>query len=387
MNRLINIYSALLAASPALAVYILKSTFNLDIVLLWLCIIILFFNSLYSEESVNKKYFLGIIAVTILSSLVNFFTSWFSVSLMVNNLYSIIVVAIPLVYFSKQLNINIFVKSALLVGIAASFIVIWQRISFMMTGSYIKEMYLPWFELSRDLDTIAIERPSAFFTEPAHLCIFILPLFCFTFHSKMYLLAALFAFSMLCSGSSTGFLGIAVLVSFSIFTQNSKRKYLWILLSIIITLMSFWAILRYFPELILENTAKLNRTDVDSEVRLLGPLKYYGQFGVINKMAGVTLNQLFLYLHSEKGMALDPSWNYANAAVNTLISYGIFGALITFMYIKNLWKKYYLNRLFLIAFLLVFASDQILYNSHFLYLMSWVLISNKLSEFKLAIKK
>ena len=114
---------------------------------------------------------------------------FYSTELYVNNLFAIVSFFIALVFCTSNVNINLFKKTVCFVGVIAACICIFQRLQFIATGSYLNNFFIAGLEVKRDLDMFSYGRPSAFFTEPAHLAIYLLPVLLSYFGRKKRLLS------------------------------------------------------------------------------------------------------------------------------------------------------------------------------------------------------
>ena len=266
-------------------------------------------------------------------------------------------------------------------GLFASIVIIWQRATIILTGSFESNVFLPWFEVNREIETFSISRPSAFFTEPAHFCIFILPILYLSLLRRNHLFSLIFAFSILCSGSTTGFLAVIILLVYFV-SQNSKGKdrARYLVLVFISGIAALFLIITLMPSIIIENLNKLQEFDSTStSLRTLGYLSYFKDFGISEILFGVTLNQLVNYLHY--AFRIDEIYNYSNAIVYMLMSYGIIGFLFFVRYLYRLWVTTPRTiRGFIILFLVILASDQILFNMHYLYIATLAMMSNQISN-------
>lgn len=301
---------------------------------------------------------------------------WFDFVLFYHNMYSIVVCLIPLCLVTSFINVKFFVKTVLFFGFIASLILVWQWFSFFFTGTFEKDFFIPWFEVNRDLETISKYRPSSFFTEPAHFAIYMLPAFQIALIYKKKFFIYLFAISILFSGSTTGFILLAVLLVYHLYHVGTKKWYI-ALLGFILLLTSIYIVYVFFPEVFLNNFDKLESVERgNSDSRLLGPLKYLSFFSSYEHLWGISLNQLdnFLIMIGSFGSTK----NYANAAIYMYISFGVIGFVILFVYIVKKWLRINTSYGFLLIFLGIICSDQILFNGNYFYLVIFVLLTDKI---------
>lgn len=375
--------SLIIALYPALAVYNLLPGTTLASSLLWLALIPLFVCKIkeivYNRDEIF--FFFWILLISVLSALIHLFygTEWYDFTLFYHNLYSIILCLVPLFFITNEINIDVFVKTVFFFGVVASVVLIWQWLSLFFFGEFQKDLFIPGLEINRGLDTFSAFRPSAFFTEPAHFAIYMLPAFQIAVLYKKYILAGLFAFAILCSGSSTGFLLLFVLLMIHLYKLGSRKWYTFIV-PLLLVLAAIWVVNVAFPEVFLRNFDKLgSASQGKSDLRLLGPLAYLSEFHFYEHLLGLTLNQLGNFLLMN-GISTFGYANYANAIIYMYISFGFVGFILFGGYVLKKWKNISTTYGFLVIFLGVACSDQILFNGHYLYLLTFVLLTDKISN-------
>lgn len=380
------IFSSVIAAAPALAVYKFLPGTNLAM-FAWLVSGLLFFISNSKKiiiQKDEKELFLVVLLLTALSSIYMTWTGtkWFRTSLMFNNLWSICTCFIPLIFWVGKLDVKVFVKATFVIGTVASLIVIWQRLSLMGTGSFFKNVFLPGFDLKREVDDMSISRPSAFFSEPAHFCAFVLPIFYLSLIAKRYYLSAFFAFSILCSGSTTGFVMLPILLLYYLYGMEGPKRYFKIATFFLLILAGYMMILHYYPQIIHENIDKIvvmqSGDDASYNERMFGSLEYVKYLDSIQLIVGITLNQFGGLLTSVGFYFGEKSGNYANGIIYMFISYGVIGLLMLLRYLYKKWKSTSEAKGFLLIFIGILCSDQILFSSHLLYLAVFTIHANNI---------
>ena len=228
-----------------------------------------------------------------------------------------------------------------------------------------------------------MNRVSSFFTEPAHLAIYLLPISAILLKQGKILLFAITALGILFSGSTTGFLLLFAIIFIYLISAKVKRIYLF-LFAILVSLSAL-LILTYFPDVLLDNVDKLQDSE-SSDLRLLGPLQHLQLFDPIQWIVGIGYNQLGGFLRSH-GIYLVTEWgeevnaNYANAIIYMLISYGLIGFIYTFRYFVKSIKKYKCDLCFLVIILGVLASDQVWFNHNLLYILCFMIFSEDIISF------
>lgn len=375
--------SFLVALFPVLAIYYAVPGISLASFLLWLNIIIIFIarNRKIDFCQDEVKFFYGVLTISFLSAFIHLVrdVEWFDFVLFWHNLFSITLYLFPLCFVPKLIDENVFVKTVLVFGTIASLVLIWQYTMLIFTGSFQNNLFIPWLNANHDVDTLLLLRPSSFFTEPAHFSIYILPAFQVALTLEKNIFAYLFAFAILCSGSSTGFVLLGLLISYHIIRSGSKNWYKALFAILVISLA---ALVLFFvtPDVFTRNIDKLELVNQGrSESRLLGPLVYLGFFQFYEHFLGLTLNQLGTFSAMNNFFSYG-ALNYANALIYMYISYGIIGSILFLWYITKKIKQIKTSYGMIIVFLGVVCSDQILFNAHFFYLVCFVLMNDKISN-------
>ena len=377
-NILINLFSIIIAVLPALSLYNFIPGMNFGIFLYFTFFIaILPFIKISDISFAEWQLFLGALSITFAATFVYVIMEvrWFNINLMVNNLFSIVISFIPLIFAVKKVNKTIFRRSLLVVGSLASIVVIWQRIELIVFGNFYQDLFLPGLEVIRDVDEMSLNRPSAFFSEPAHLSIYLMPIFYLSLLDKKFFFSLLFLGGILFCGSSTGFISLIVVILFYIYQTDGNYKFIKIIGLLILMILGYLSIFLLYPQILLENIDKIEGVgEGHSDIRLLGPLEYLRFFDVLQWSFGLTLNQLEAFLRYNNYVLTLGNANYANGFIYMLLSYGIIGFLLLLRYLILRSKAKGYRKGFWLIFVLILSSDQILFNSHFIYLISFMLI-------------
>lgn len=383
MSNVSSLNAIYLATIPIIGIYLLPGGIPLNWVLTGLLLIVNFlsgnFVNAFSERNGESKWFLAILLVGFLGFALNT-GGYFNSTLYFNNHASILIFFFSLIVFTARCNIRFFVNTLEVVGVAAAAVAIFQRTQLLLTGSFYIDFFIPGLEIIRDIETFTMNRVSSFFTEPAHLAIYLLPVSAILLKQKKILLFVITALGILFSGSTTGFLLLSAIILIYLISSNVKKIYLF-LFAILVGLSAI-LIVTYFPDVMLDNVEKLQGTESDS-VRLLGPLQYLQMFDAIQWIVGIGLNQLGVFLRSH-GIYLMNEWgreiggNYANAILYMLISYGLIGFICTVRYFVKAIKKYRCDICFLVIILGVLASDQVLFNRNLLYILCFMIFSSEI---------
>jgi len=369
-NSLRKCNSLLLGSFPVLSVYALTTGISLAS---FICLILLPLNIFIANYKNFDKWTVWLIAEFVLIGGISvaFSGGWSNSTLYLHNLFPTFIFLICVTITLNSIDIKFFVRIVYIIGVIAAAICIFQRIELIKTGAFEKDVYFINLPLIRDFDTIITTRPSSFFTEPAHLSIYLLPIFYLGLAQRQILVSIICALGIICSGSSTGFLIVIVLLIYRLFRFSSVKKKAFF---IILCAVAIYVLLAYIPELIDENINKIATTDVDKNIRLLGATEIISHMDILNLLFGLGLNQLEGYA-SFIGLIFK---NYSNAILFSFISFGFIGFVSFIFYLIHLYKisKHELG--FFIILFCILCSDQVLFNANFIYPLTFVLLSKQL---------
>lgn len=381
-NKLSFWSSVILSVTPILAIYKLVPGVNLAYGLLLIPLATILLTSNYQKDNDTRKFYIWILCLSLLSYLYNCSFSWFSSSLFINNILGLSMTFLFLMTFPYVIDVRIFVKCLYFFGVISAAVCVYQRFSLLLTGGYVPT-YLPFLQLENEIfDTIeelavlGNLRPNSFFTEPAHLCIYLAPILYLSLLGKKYLLAAVLILGLFCSGSTSGLLFLVIIFIYWLF--KDRRSLSSYVVFFVFVLGAVWLIITIFPTVVLENSTKLSSIDVNSDTRLFQGLVYIDMLDFFQLICGITLNQIGEFLKA-RNFYVEGTLGYTNGFFFMIISYGILGTLVL---LKYLWKKAIkqkTNMGFLLIAIATLASDQILFNRNFLYLMIFVIIAEKLN--------
>ena len=185
MRNLIKINSIALALSPPLAIYSLLKGVDLAS-FMWLILLPVNFLMQSKKGFQNEPALMWLLVILILTVL-SANHDYSDPNLVLHNLFPISICFGVIILLKNNIDVGVFKKVLIYVGCLASFICIYQRIQFITTGTYDNYFFIPGLEVKRELDTFSWYRPSAFFTEPAHLSIFLLPIYYWMLREKWLL--------------------------------------------------------------------------------------------------------------------------------------------------------------------------------------------------------
>lgn len=360
-----SFFSFSVAIAPALAMYIVLPGTSLAGVLLIFSLLLAFFSKDRVYSPVGRYVILGVIVLSATTLLANYSQSWFDNSVWLHNLWTTFINILPLLFLKSSANKKVFTQTVLLVATVATVLVIFQRLQLMIAGSY-TSYYLP-LPMTEDVSEIGL-RPVGFFREPAHVCLYLLPAFYLSLFSKRVFLAFLFAIGILMSESTTGFVMVAIVFAYWYFLGKKGNKIIVLIGAVAMVYLVF----KNASDVITSSTERLSTLDPTSTLRLLGAIEVLERFDTGNFIFGIGLNQLANFGES---VARDPELaNYSNSVIYSVISYGLVGLALLISFVVYLFKKFPLGRGFWIIFIGILLSDQLLFSTHFLYLVSFIVI-------------
>lgn len=384
MFRTQNINALFLSLAPILSVYNFENGVLLYYYLIVALVIfnILSGNFFYAlKVRRNEVQWYGIISVIgIIGFCFNSGSSYFNTSLFVNNYISLSLFFMALMLCVSDCNLVLFKRTLVLFGVIAAVICVGQRVQLQLTGSFYKDFFIPGLEVKRDLESFSVNRVSAFFTEPAHLSIYLIPIYYILLRDGNLLLSTLLAVGVLFSGSTTGLILVFWLTF--IYIMRITKKKIYVVYSMFGIVLLCMVIMYLFPSVLIDNIKKLTYTDING-VRMLGPLYYLESYDIDQWCFGIGLNQLSNYLQSH-GLYVVNDWgmeknaNYANAVIYMLLSYGILGLCFFLRYLKNTIKCSNSDWGFIIYALGILLSDQVLFNMNLFYVLSFIILSQSL---------
>lgn len=226
-------------------------------------------------------------------------------------------------------------------------------------------------------------RVHSFFEEPSYLAIYQLPITAYCISRKKYIFALITGISCVISGSMLGVVGIFIVLLNALILEESlsgTRK-LKLLFAIAIVLFSIYILYLFNTQI---NTlvnyyvmryTKLGRdltyfSESSASQRLLGNIRLFSKYGILNKLIGVGINQYPLYF----GLSSD----YSNDFVCTILNYGFIGLVSLFCFLFQLFYNTKRSSLIYLAlFILVLGVDHSWFGPYFFYLLTWCIFELK----------
>lgn len=324
------------------------------------------------------------IALNVLSLFLHQDNFWLDTSKTMN---IIIFVMIPFIFvitgYGTRLSLESFIIMVSVIAIVASIIVIYQRTSYIFTGNYYKDFFIPGLESSNyDLSkksSIFLDRPSAFFAEPSHFAQFVLPTIAFYLQKRNIPVSLILIAGVLFSGSTNGLAGLGVVVLFSFFVGKkiSLKQILFVVLVIIgIHQLSM-------TEYMSSGMAKVQGVDMDNYSRLLGSLPIFTKFGLKEWVFGVGLGNRELFLtanHIFTGIQKHDA--YMSSFFGFLANFGIIGFSGFIAMIIHLLKRYTLkskNYVYLAIFVVLSFSTSMMFDCFMMYYFIFIMYTKELT--------
>lgn len=297
--------------------------------------------------------------------------TYLSLSGYMHNSVAMFLFAIVWAYFAKKEAVKeaVFYKYIKIIALASSFFLLIQY--YLYAKGVVLYGFVPFLksELIKDYVYISISygRPNSFFLEPAHFAIYVLPVYALSLLKRDYFTSIILFSSLILSTSTTG-VGISIIVTL-IFLSRERR--LPIVIKWIIALAGATCVLRYIPYLTAnEAIEKLSFTQLKENRRIFGTLQYFKYFTIKELMLGVGMNRMEEYLSVFAKLRVG---NYANGFIFSFFSFGIIGGAIWNAYMFSL---YYVsrNKMLFVVFILIYLSDQLLFNQNLSYLLLTVFV-------------
>jgi hypothetical protein len=331
-----------------------------------------------ARRSGIDHYFLFLGGVFIFLNIISFFMngskSWYSSSTWNNIIFLIPITFLTLYWYPNRISINVFIKVVSFIAIIASVIVIYQRLSFVLLGSYYNNFvinFIPGIEFYRD-DYYEIHwRAAAFFSEPSHYALYSLPVFVYYMLKRNLLISIILVFGIISSGSTNGLICMAIVSLYIVLTDWSKIKgnmknYFYSILFILLFVVLYHYMNMYFPDIMLSNMGKLENTDAINYSRLLGPLPILQNFNDSNWLFGIGIGNKNSYISFLKiNVAGGTGDTYANTFFSLIIYFGIIGIIVYSVMVLKLYRKCCKNysKSFLITMLILFFSTNFVFDN------------------------
>lgn len=303
----------------------------------------------------------------IYSTLVSLITSVvYSVRFPSESLYHIVTMLFILAYFSSTKSDMVAFWKTLYIGAVVQMItLITQEISFLRTGIFVT------FVLNAQEG-----RPAAFYSEPAHYCIFaVLVLFSLLFHidtlnigeKKRVIASAVISLSIIFSTSSTGLIYLGfVWGTWMLFYKKVRIKYVAMFL---VSIASIYIVISTdLIEVAYKHLLTMDLHTVNSGAfRIFRGFDLYFSLPLINKIFGYGVGQTgnivkSIGFYSLYDNVFTEGSDYVSGLSSIILEAGIVGLVIYVCIIGKIFKKGNINTKLLISlYILLIFSNEILY--------------------------
>ncbi len=357
---------ACLALMPILSIYNGVLFVNLGTLLL---LIIIMIEIIYKRGNfdINVNLFIIIMflaVLNIITGLIHMDVLGFTGYL--NNSAQLVIVAVICAYFVKSTIVkkDIFYRYIKIIALISSFFLFVQY--YLYSKGIVLYGFLPFIGIDslKDYVNISISygRPNSFFLEPAHFAIYVLPVYALSLFKKQYITSIILLLALILSTSSTGI--VTAIIVTVIFVAKGKK--IPVIIKWIFALVGLIVILQSIP-LINESSffQKISFVGLKENIRVFGTLGYFKYLNVKELLLGVGINQISQYMKIFVDLNVA---NYSNSFFFSFLSFGVLGGIIWNSYIIRLWNLSK-SKILYIVFILIYFSDQILFNRNVVYLL------------------
>lgn len=368
-HRLFDFFKYLaLALSPILNIYMGVANINLGfLVLLLLMLVEILLNR--GRFEINPEMFLiftVMIVLNIATGLLHM--PDLGIEGTMNNTYAVFVMAVVSTYYVRRgvVDRERFYKYLRVLGLVCSAFVFVQSLLYLfgvVVYGFIPGLTVdPSVTADPSAASISYGRPTSFFSEPAHFAIFILPVYATSLFRRRFFLSAVFLAALILSTSSTGMMGAIVVTGLFV----AREPKIPLLIKWVLALGGLVLLIQFLPELSESGIfEKFKFVNLKTNIRVFGMLEYFRYYGAKELLLGVGLNRLsdYIGLVASRQVA-----NYASALFFAFFSFGIVGGSVWTWFV---WRLHRLSRekLLFVIFLIVYVTDQILFNRNLFYLL------------------
>lgn len=326
---------------------------------------------------ITKTYtslFALVISIILMS--INGFLILDNTSMLINSVVLLVYNVILFTSLFDYSDVQLTVKMCTIVGIFACCFAAFQFFMKVL-GNTVPMGQLPFFSISSGwVSEIWGYRFNSIFSEPSFFAMYLLPLFAYYLFDSNWVKTGIFAFFMILSSSSLGIIiMIAVVIYYVFFVKGGLKKRLNLIIMLTITFAIIVLLFSFIPELnklFLATQGKIGEiaSGEGDSLRLGGYASFFDIYPFKEKMFGIGLNQFQNYM---KQLGFNVK-NYSNAFVIMILTTGVIGFLSLVLYILDLFRISIRNRntVFFVVLVLVMASDYVLLNYRFFYLVFFV---------------
>lgn len=233
--------------------------------------------------------------------------------------------------------------------------------------------------------TTPSDRPVAFFTEPAMVVTYLIPVLFFAQQKKDLLVSIIVSISILLTGSTSGIMMLIIMWGLSFFSYKFSRTAKIFMVVIAICAVIAFLNLSFFSQSLEKLTFELSGDSGNMDVRMLRGYWVYGVLDVRSQLLGISDYDIASYVYgnaSEFTMQTVYEDNfYLNTIQRILIQTGALGALIYIWMLIQLWRSTYKEVQPYLAVVIV----SMFFASHFyingMFVMQFIILLSYLKKF------
>lgn len=186
-------------------------------------------------------------------------------------------------------------------------------------------------------------RPVAFFTEPAMVVAYLVPVLLFALQKKEWLIAVVVSIAILVSGSTSGVIALVIMWGFSIFSNSFSRTNKFFLLFVLLVGILLFLNLPYFSGSLEKINFELSGDSSNMNVRTQRGWLVYSFLDIRSQLFGISDYDISAFIYGISKSS-EFTWQvgyeenyYLNTAQRILIQTGLFGAIIYVWMLVRLW--------------------------------------------------
>ena len=191
--------------------------------------------------------------------------------------------------------------------------------------------------------TTLSDRPVAFFTEPAMVVAYLVPVLLFALQKKEWLISVVVSAAILFSGSTSGVIAVSIMWGYSIFSNSYSRSNKILLLFVLLVGILLFLNLPYFSDSLGKINYELSGDSSNMNVRTQRGWLVYSVLDTQSKLFGISDYDVSAFIYGTSG-AREYTWQvgyeenfYLNTAQRILIQTGLIGAFIYVWMLVRLW--------------------------------------------------
>lgn len=230
-------------------------------------------------------------------------------------------------------------------------------------------------------------RPIAFFTEPAIVVSYLIPVLLFAQQKKELWVSIIVSIAILLTGSSSGVIALIIMWSISVVNYKSTIAYrLFVILVILVAVYAFLN-LSYFSESLDKINYEMSGDSSNMNTRMLRGWWIYGDLDTRSKIFGISDYDISSYVY---GNAWQYTWQtgyednfYLNTAQRILIQTGLVGAFLYVWMLIRIWisAKSEIKTYFVVVIVAMFFSSNFYISGVFV--MQFIMLLSYLKIFEI----